>query len=518
MASHPVLVINNPRLLQTEQQECYTAGRQLVEYRLSVQQDLPTRLKHIYSWNLNSWKTPNPASDDPKTRRCRRLLRTGPVCLQETKWDKGVPERLAGYLPGTKVFAPEGAVLDSGKRSGGVAILLPPGWKVDKVHELVPAKGLALLIRDRSTLFYLVSVYLHPESKRRDLEKLMQEWARLEKDTAGVIFVGDFNRVDETHSTLWNAFLAATSCVDVDPKLITYYSQLASSPLDRCLLPAEWISSASWNPAIRTLHPVSSTGHKILRVSMQLKPSVVNNPKDPKHEVLPTDLFMPGRHPNVAKQADIQALVRLIHREASVDLHCTRCYKSLTFGMDLAGQAVERERHLTVEDGLNRSSLPSRGDIIQNDPCDLDVFTSQHLSLSASFWAWWRTQEVPKANPAVAPHLLARKYLKGTHEWVNIPSGIIEELIKHSRGAVIQSVEHLPVVQGACSIPKVVLQDCFDVIDTLQENTSYVPNDEVSNQAKGLGSMLSFWERMRNVCPKVNSYNGPISIKKGNSA
>ena len=22
--------------------------------------------------------------------------------------------------------------------------------------------------------------------------------------------------------------------------------------------------------------------------------------------------------------------------------------------------------------------------------------------------------------------------------------------------------------------------------------------------------MLSFWERMRNVCPKVNSYNGPI--------
>ena len=97
-------LINNPRLLQTEQQECYAAGRQLVEYRLSIQQDLPTRLKHIYSWNLNSWKTPDPASDDPKTRRCRRLLRTGPVCLQETKWDKGVPERLAGYLPGTKVF------------------------------------------------------------------------------------------------------------------------------------------------------------------------------------------------------------------------------------------------------------------------------------------------------------------------------------------------------------------------------------------------------------------------------
>ena len=67
-------LINNPQLLQAEQQECYAAGQKLVEYRLSVQQDLPTRLKHVYSWNLNSWKTPDPPNDDPKTRRCRRLL------------------------------------------------------------------------------------------------------------------------------------------------------------------------------------------------------------------------------------------------------------------------------------------------------------------------------------------------------------------------------------------------------------------------------------------------------------
>ena len=276
--------------------------------------DLPTRLKHVYSWNLNSWSVPDPPRSDPKTRRCRRLLRTGPVCLQETKRDEGVPEKLAGYLPGTKVYSTEGAVLDSGKRSGGVAILLPPGWKAEKADELVPSKALALLVRDRLTQFYLVSVYLHPDSKKRDLEKLMQEWSRLEKDTARVIFVGDFNRVDEAYPALWNSFLSATCCIDIDPKLITYCSQAVASPLDRCLLPAEWIASASWNPAIRT-NPVSSTGHKIPRISMQLKPSVVNNPKDPKHEVLPTDLFMPGKHPNAAKQSDIQALVRLLHRE-----------------------------------------------------------------------------------------------------------------------------------------------------------------------------------------------------------
>ena len=113
-------LINNPQLLQAEQQECYAAGQKLVEYRLSAQQDLPTRLKHVYSWNLNSWKTPDPPNDDPKTRRCRRLLRTGPVCLQETKRDEGVPEKLAGYLPGTKVFPPKAQSLTVAKD--------PEGW------------------------------------------------------------------------------------------------------------------------------------------------------------------------------------------------------------------------------------------------------------------------------------------------------------------------------------------------------------------------------------------------------
>ena len=133
-----------------------------------------------------------------------------------------------------------------------------------------------------------------------------------------------------------------------------------------------------------------------------------------------------------------------------------------------------------------------------------------NFSLSSCFWAWWRTQEVPKANPAVAPHLLARKYLRGTQQWVNIPLWIAQELIKQTRGAVISSAEHLPVIQGSCSITRLLLQDLFDVIDTLKENASYVPNDEVSSQGKGLGTMLSCWERMRNVCPKINSYSGPI--------
>ena len=55
-----------------------------------------------------------------------------------------------------------------------------------------------------------------------------------------------------------------------------------------------------------------------------------------------------------------------------------------------------------------------------------------------------------------------------------------------------------------------ILQDLYDVIDTLKEGATYIPNDDVSSQARGLGTMVSFWERMRSVCPKVNSYCGPI--------
>ena len=39
--------------------------------------------------------------------------------------------------------------------------------------------------------------------------------------------------------------------------------------------------------------------------------------------------------------------------------------------------------------------------------------------------------------------------------------------------------------------------------------------DEANAQARGLGNMVAFWERMRNICPKVNSYDGPVYGKEG---
>ena len=46
----------------------------------------------------------------------------------------------------------------------------------------------------------------------------------------------------------------------------------------------------------------------------------------------------------------------------------------------------------------------------------------------------------------------------------------------------------------------------LEVIDTLIEGVPYVPVDEVNVQARGLGSTVAFWERIRNICPKINPH------------
>ena len=51
--------------------------------------------------------------------------------------------------------------------------------------------------------------------------------------------------------------------------------------------------------------------------------------------------------------------------------------------------------------------------------------------------------------------------------------------------------------------------------DACVEGIPFVPLDEANMQARGLESMVAFWERMRHNCPKVNIYHGPIYGKNG---
>ena len=55
----------------------------------------------------------------------------------------------------------------------------------------------------------------------------------------------------------------------------------------------------------------------------------------------------------------------------------------------------------------------------------------------------------------------------------------------------------------------------LEVVETCIEGIPFVPNDEANSQARGLGNMVAFWERMRSICPKVNIYHGPILTGAG---
>ena len=135
-------------------------GSTIIDFRINNNGSLPTRMRSLFSWNVNSWRTFN--SNEYKLRRCKRLLRKGPVCLQETKWTGAEVEHLYQQIPGIRVSHSAAVRCGERARTGGVAVLLPPGWEILEELELVPGRAVAAKVQDRTCQFLLISVYIHP--------------------------------------------------------------------------------------------------------------------------------------------------------------------------------------------------------------------------------------------------------------------------------------------------------------------------------------------------------------------
>ena len=126
---------------------------------------------------------------------------------------------------------------------------------------------------------------------------------------------GDFNHADDKCPEVWKRWLSTFRAVDVHPSLATYLHFGGTSALDRCLVPEDWVSTARWNPEVRTLSTSQTTGHKILSLNVRVRPTVLNNPRDVKHETIPTEAFMPGKDGGPPKDnRSLNSLVRLLHR------------------------------------------------------------------------------------------------------------------------------------------------------------------------------------------------------------
>ncbi len=274
-------------------------------------------------------------------------------------------------------------------------------------------------------------------------------------------------------------------------------------------------------------------GHKIVQLQLRVRPTVLSNPRHPKHETIPASpasVFMPGKDGNPAGAGTeaLQSLIRLLHR--------TRCqcidHSSFQPETETCYQLSAGAVGVTWNAGEVLSSLPggSTYNLVFQKHCEgrrdghlqsteggrcVSGLVNSHLSISACFWAWWKTQPNPKQNETVAPAWLARKYLGGQSQYVNVPKEVVQDLINRSKGVVLADTGELTACGNAFVLPRLKLHDMLEVIDTLHTGSGYLPVDEANAQARGIGNMVAFWERMRSVCPRILTYNGPILTSDG---
>ena len=83
------------------------------------------------------------------------MLKQAPVLLQETKWNQANLQYLSHTWPDIKVVTT--LAKQNPKEQAGVAILFPPGWKVQEEKALVKHYAVAAI----SSLHYLACLDLH---------------------------------------------------------------------------------------------------------------------------------------------------------------------------------------------------------------------------------------------------------------------------------------------------------------------------------------------------------------------
>ena len=293
-------------------------------------------------------------------------------------------------------------------------------------------------------------------------------------------------------------------CADVNPSLNTYRHPGGWSALDRCLVPESLVNTAKLYPTVKTLTSHAAQGHEILNLMVQVRPNVLNHPAD----VIPSGVFMPEDGTPVHTR-ELQQLIRLLHREhgrlGGTIAVCSNC-------------SCTTDGPPNVENMFAGCFSPSECQKCGLRNCGVNYFPAcrtSYLTIASCFWSWWRMQPVPRQNPHIKPYCRARKYLRSDAQWINVPNEVATDLVRESRSAVIANLDLYQQVNECYALPRMRVQEMLEVIDRCIEGIPYVPLDEANAQARGLGNMVAFWERMRNICPKVNSYYGPVYGREG---
>ena len=185
---------------QDEQHELPTKliaklAQMLFDYRCDHKKEQPTGVKHIMTWNVGGWTQPGRAGDE-KLKAIKASLRKGPVALQETHWAHEQATRLHTLMPGTHIVS-TAATTKNTHPSGGVAVILPVGYEVVTHETILPGQILAVQARTRGAKIRIVSVYLHPDSVRNNMQ-VLTKYLRTIDLREWTILTGDFNRARQS--------------------------------------------------------------------------------------------------------------------------------------------------------------------------------------------------------------------------------------------------------------------------------------------------------------------------------
>jgi len=409
-------------------------GQTILQYRETIRQDLPFRLKRLHVWNVSGW-TPTQTGNDPKLRLVRRLLHTGPVSLQETRWHRETSQSLYHSIPGLQIAHTAGLQTERGGVSGGAAVLIPPGWRLDRTEEIIPGRIVLAVIQDRYSKVGLISAYLHPHSKGDELRELVR-WTKSNKVDFPLYISGDFNQADIAYPDVWSDLLIYARVTDVQPTLHTFEGPNGLSALDRILCPTEYIAAAQIDVIIAAHRRHHLSGHYQLTARFMVRPCVKSDLKDPIHQNIPADVFCPGRteaDPYTVPN-DLQELIRRLQRHQHAD----------------------------------------------------------EIDFVATLWSWWREQPVPSKHPRIPEHEHLRKYLKARAEILHIPSHQFKAL----QSATYQIFASLPVQEfqdGKTSIRSDILKQMFDFYDQVSASRQYSQIEQTNLQARGIGNNIGFW-------------------------
>ena len=383
----------------------------------------------------------------------RRHLKKGPVCLQETRWSTSMTVGMQQRFNAVQICSSEAIPTINGGSSGGVAVLVPTSLQVLATAIIVPGRALAVKVSSRTAKFWIFSVYLHPTSKKKELQDICKWILNGNIPEVPSVVSGDFNHVDSEHPDEWNSFLSLLGVESTIHGKTTFIGPRGESSIDDVLVPTEYLQNSSLWPQVYFERNYQHSGHATISVELRHRPSVSSTESFANHVTIPSNVYQPGKDLMDFRQAtkETDSVARLLRR-----LHSTQ---EISF-----------------------------------------------RNLQITHWQWYLSE--PAAEKLTLYSL--RKHIHSAKPLVHVRIPLMEALLARCPLYAF-SLSTATQQHGQVIVPKKLIADCFEYMDQISPgDKGLMHSNHVQSSMRGLGSQTPLWQSLRQSCPKTVFYHGPI--------